>query len=179
MDFTGKVIALTGGASGIGLATAKLLVARGASVSIADVNDKNLVSAKATLESLIKEGSKQRILTTTVDVRSTPGVNAWIASTVSALGPLSGAANIAGFHPRWGGTVPVAEMEDSEWEKIMEINCSGVMRCLRAQLGKAAGMGEGGSIVNVGSVAGLQGFKGNMAYVVSTILEAGEGWVQW
>jgi len=171
MSLTNKIIALTGGASGIGFATAKLLLARGAIVSIADYDKTNLTSAKKSLQSLTssKEASKPRLLTTVLDVRSSAGVNAWIADTVSQLGPLDGAANIAGFHPSWGGdgTVTVAEMEDSEWEKIMEINCTGVMRCLRAQLGKKGGMREGGSIVNVGSVAGLMGFQGNSAYVAS------------
>ncbi|KAF2498716.1 NAD(P)-binding protein [Lophium mytilinum] len=164
---TNKVIALTGGASGIGLATARLLLSRGATLSIADNNPTALATAKDSLLSVCS--SPSQLLTTHLDVRSTPAVNAWIADTVAKLGPLDGAANIAGYHPLWGGdgTVTVAEMKDEEWDMIMEINSTGVMRCLRAQLGKAGGMGVGGSIVNVGSVAGLIGFAGNAAYVAS------------
>lgn len=97
-ELSGKVYAVTGGASGIGLALSKLLYARGASVSIADQNEKNLSSVKSAItgDSESNGASKVRFLSTALDVRRSADVDAWISETVLKLGPLSGAANLAG-----------------------------------------------------------------------------------
>jgi NADPH:quinone reductase-like Zn-dependent oxidoreductase len=83
IDLSNKVIVLTGGASGIGRATALLLASLGAKLSIADLQQE-------ALESVAK------VLTTKVDVRQADAVEAWIQETVKWAGRIDGAANLAG-----------------------------------------------------------------------------------
>jgi NAD(P)-dependent dehydrogenase (short-subunit alcohol dehydrogenase family) len=156
----GKVIAITGGASGIGLATAKLLSARGALLSIADVQEKALQDAVVAIKA---EVSAAQILTFQIDVRNAESVNAWIEGTVQKFGKLDCAANIAGaFKAITDGTV---ETEDEvNWDFMIGVNLTGVMHCLRAQLPH---MKAGGSIVNAASILGLQGAPGVAAYSAS------------
>ncbi|GLA57816.1 hypothetical protein AtubIFM55763_003018 [Aspergillus tubingensis] len=94
MPFTGKLIAVTGAASGIGLATARLLAQRGAALSLADINTEGLAKARALIES--EDSPKSHILTTVLDVRDSAQVDSWIKRSTDKLGPLYGAANVAG-----------------------------------------------------------------------------------
>lgn len=83
-----------------------------------------------------------------VDVGNASQVNAWIDSTVSKLGGLDGAANVAGIE-REGGR-HFADARDEDWDLVMRVNCSGVFYSMRAQLRKM--MEKGGSIVRSCSV---------------------------
>ena len=107
-SFSGKVYAITGAASGIGLAIATSLAKKGATVSLSDVNVANLDKA---VESL--EGGKGKHMTAVVDVRKSSDVDEWIADTVSRFGQLDGAANMAGIGPR---VKPIREITDEEWQ---------------------------------------------------------------
>ena len=155
MSIKGKVIAVTGAASGIGLATARLLAARGAIISLADLNQSSLETAATSLS-----GSGH--MSTIVDMRSASSVETWIAQTVQKLGRLDGACNMAGVHP--GKDLPVVEETDDRWDLIMDVNAKGVFNCLRAQLKH---MNDGGAIVNASSVAGIMGIANSALYVAS------------
>ncbi|TLD21667.1 Heat shock protein 2 [Venturia nashicola] len=156
----GKVIAITGAASGIGLATAKLLVSRGARISMADVQEKALKDAEASIQS---EFPVAEIASSVVDVRNSDSVINWINATVKQFGRLDGAANIAGVYKALlnGG---VETEGDENWNFMMAVNLTGVMHCLRAQLPH---MQSGSSIVNAASILGLQGAAGSAAYAAS------------
>lgn len=145
----GKVFAITGGASGIGLATAKLVSSRGATVCIADVDPEAMKSAEAHFSGL---GVKYDI--TRVDVSKRAEVDAWIDGIVERHGRLDGAANVAGIIGRAHGTTATTELEDEEWDRIIAVNLTGMMYCLRAELRKIV---DGGSIVNTSSIHGLKG----------------------
>lgn len=89
----GRVIAITGAASGIALATAHLLASRGASISIADIRQEPLEAAVADIK---KSNPTVKIYAKAVDVKYGQEVGDWLDETIKHLGPLSGAANLAG-----------------------------------------------------------------------------------
>ncbi|KAF2628225.1 NAD(P)-binding protein [Macroventuria anomochaeta] len=151
-SFEGRVYAVTGASSGMGLATAKLLASRGASISLADINEDGLKSAIASL------ASSQQHMYTVVDVRNSEKVNAWIKSTVDKYGKLDGAVNMAGIITK---ATPVKDLTDADWDFSFAVNTKGVFNCLRSQLNA---MQDGGSIVSAASVFGQFGAPGNAAY---------------
>jgi len=158
-SFQGKVIALTGAASGMGLATAKALASRGATLSLADIQGTLLQQAVTTIQA---SHPSARILATTVDVREWAQVSAWIERTVAEFGPLDGAANLAGVVNKSMGVTDLVETPLEEWGFVIGVNLTGVMHCLRAQVPV---LREGGAVVNVASVAGQVGRRNSAAYV--------------
>ncbi|KAM3414436.1 hypothetical protein BST61_g9601 [Cercospora zeina] len=159
MAFEGKVIAITGGAQGIGLSTAQLLAKKGASISLADTNATTLAEVEANFKS---QGVP--ILTTVLDVRNRQQVEEWIESTVKKFGRLDGAANIAGIVGKQIYKANVTEVDDDDWNLVMGINVTGVLHCLRAELKHIS---EGGSVVNVSSEKGSRGHAKAAAYSTS------------
>ncbi|KPM41133.1 hypothetical protein AK830_g5384 [Neonectria ditissima] len=161
-QLAGKVIAITGAASGIGLATAKLLASRGARISIADVSQAGLETARKAIEA--EHGAE--VLAFPLDVRDYEQVLAWIAQTVARFGRLDGAANLAGVVPKSiGGDGGAIENQDfGEWEFVFGVNATGLMHCMKAQI---RSISDRGSIVNASSIAGLMGREKNGAYSAS------------
>ncbi|KAG7046438.1 Short-chain dehydrogenase/reductase SDR [Colletotrichum scovillei] len=154
-SFQGKVIAITGAGSGMGLSTAQLLASRGAKLSLADINENSLKEAISSLEDSTSH------MYEVVDVRKGDVVNTWIQNTVKKFGKLDGAVNMAGVITH---ATPVAELTDKDWDFVFEVNVKGVFNCLRSQLGA---MSDGGSIVSAASVFGQFGAPGNAAYCAS------------
>lgn len=157
----GKIIAITGGASGIGLATAKLVASRGATVCIADIDPTALKAAEEHFKS-------HDILysITKLDVTKRPDVEKWIEDIVEQFGRLDGAANCAGIIGKHHGVKNVADLEDEEWDKIMAVNLTGLMYCMRAELKRIA---DYGSIVNITSIQGVMGLS--ICSILSCFLE--------
>ncbi|QLI69885.1 Levodione reductase [Metarhizium brunneum] len=155
----GKVYAITGGASGIGLATAQLLSRKGATVCIADIDPEAIKDAEKFFSGL---GAPH--MTAKVDVSKRTQVDSWVTSIVDKYGRLDGAANVAGVIGKGHGIASVAELDDDEWDKIIGVNLTGTMYCLRAELRNVV---DGGSIVNVSSIHGLKGFAKHAAYDAS------------
>ncbi|KAL4798533.1 hypothetical protein BDV19DRAFT_377060 [Aspergillus venezuelensis] len=160
IDFTGKVIALTGGASGIGRSTALLLASLGAKVSIGDLQQGPLDAVAKE----IKDAGHGDVLVRTIDVRKSETVEAWIKDTVEWGGKLDGAANLAGVIGKTIGLTGVKDIDTDEWDFVVDVNLKGVMHCMRAELRV---MANNGSIVNASSIAGIQGFPRNAAYSAS------------
>lgn len=151
MSFDGKVIAITGGASGIGLATAKVVSERGGIVCIADRDPEALKLAEEHFSAHAKDKAYQ---VTNVDVSSKESVEGWISGIVKQFGRLDGAANIAGVIGRNHSKGSIADLEDDEWERIISTNLTGSMYCMRAELNNIV---DGGSIVNMASIHSLKG----------------------
>ncbi|CAK7203150.1 putative secondary metabolism biosynthetic enzyme [Sporothrix eucalyptigena] len=157
----GKVIALTGAASGMGEATAHLLAARGAKISLADVQGDALAAVR---DAILAKHPKAEVMITTVDVRSWEQVEAWITATVAKWGTLNGAANLAGVIPRNSSLTTIADQDFDDWDFVMGVNTVGMMHCLKAQTRVIA---DNGSIVNASSIAGMTGRPKNAVYAAS------------
>lgn len=153
------VIAIAGGARGIGLATAQIVSSKGATVCIADVNPAELKKVEEYFSS--KQASFD---VTKVDVTKRDEVDSWINGISEKYGKLDGGVNAAGIIGKHHGIRPVADLEDDEWDKITAVNLTGTMYCLRAELRKVI---DGGSIVNVSSIQGITGFANHGAYSAS------------
>ncbi len=174
-SLSGKTIAITGAASGIGLATAKLLARQGARLSLADIQQDRLGSVAEELRSNCGEGGGAvDVLASVVDVRDRSQVEDWMTRTISHFGggPLDGAANLAATEGRHVGAAGLAvrNLTDDEFDHVMDVNCKGVLNCVRAQLKvikEGTGGRGGGSIVNASSLAGLMGYASHAAYCAS------------
>jgi NAD(P)-dependent dehydrogenase (short-subunit alcohol dehydrogenase family) len=153
MALTGKVAFVTGGSRGIGLATAKALVAEGASVAILGTDQSQLDAAAAEL------GSAAWPLR--ADVRRYEDVERAVASIVSRFGRLDVLVNNAGV----GVYRPVADMTIDEWNRIFETNVSGVFYCCHAALPHVKK--HGGWIINIGSLSSTGPFANGAAYCAS------------
>lgn len=115
-----KVIAITGGASGIGLATAKVAASRGAKVSIADVSEQHFDAAKKAIKEFAPDSGE--VLTTTCDVRKSSDVQDWLNKTVEKFGKLDGAANLAGVIGNNYSSYTIEDEDEDDWNFIIGVN---------------------------------------------------------
>ncbi|KAF6822002.1 Levodione reductase 1 [Colletotrichum plurivorum] len=150
-SFQGNVFAVTGAASGIGLATAKAIAARGGIVCVADLNKASLEEAQVFFSS---RSPSVDFMISAVDVSNKEQVQDWFKAIIAKFGRLDGAANIAGVIGRGHGIKSIAELEDDEWNKIIGVNLTGTMYCLREELRIIK---DGGSIVNMASIHATTG----------------------
>jgi chanoclavine-I dehydrogenase len=153
-NIEGKVFAITGGASGMGLATARELATRGAkAVCIGDFNESNFATVKTELSAL---NPATAVEVTKLDVSSSASVESWITSIVQKFGALDGALNAAGL-PQGpaGGDVPSIITEDEAiWNRIIAVNLTGIYLSCREQVKAMINLPPGPrAIVNVSSMA--------------------------
>jgi NAD(P)-dependent dehydrogenase (short-subunit alcohol dehydrogenase family) len=157
-DLSGKVAIVTGGASGIGRATALLLAARGAAVVVSDVDDEAGRGVASAIEDAGGRGLYQR-----ADVRRDAECAALVDCAVDRYGRLDIAFNNAGIVD--SPPARTADMDVATWQRVIDINLTGVFNCLRHEL--RAMQQQGGAIVNTSSTSGLRGMRGGAAYCAS------------
>ncbi|MGE8526063.1 SDR family NAD(P)-dependent oxidoreductase [Chryseobacterium rhizosphaerae] len=139
--FENKVAFITGGNSGIGKAVAVLMAREGAKVMIADIQEN-----KETLEEVLKEGTDARFIT--CDVSNPEDVEKAVTETIEVFGSLDIGVNNAGIVD----ASPIHEKSIEEWQRVININLSGVFYGMKYQIAQMRKQETGGAIVNMGSI---------------------------
>jgi len=154
----GKVAVITGGASGMGKATALRFLAEGARVVVADLNEAN---ATLLVDEAADLGHGDRLRFVRADVSLEPDIEALVAETVHRFGGLDVVFNNAGVGGAFG---PVTELHVEDWDWTFGVLCRGVFLGVKHAARAMQAAGRGGSIINTASVAGLSGGAGPLAY---------------
>jgi NAD(P)-dependent dehydrogenase (short-subunit alcohol dehydrogenase family) len=160
----GKVALVTGGASGIGRATALTFAREGAKLIIADMHEDG---GQQTVHMITEQGGEATFVRT--DVTQATAVEALISKAVETYGRLDCAYNNAGISGTGiAGThrALTADYPDERWHQVIAINLTGVWLCMKYEIVQMLTQG-GGAIVNTASVAGLVGLPYASAYVAS------------
>ncbi len=158
--FKGKTVVVTGAGSGIGRAAASRIVREGGTVVGVDLNPEGLEELAGVLANDATEGVGE-FIAVTADVTS----NEDIARVYEAVGErkLDGLVNNAGI---MDGFIPLHELQDDWYEKIMAVNVGSVVKMTRPALKKMMGQNDG-AVVNVASLAGISGGAAGTAYTTS------------
>ncbi|MDZ7728514.1 MAG: SDR family NAD(P)-dependent oxidoreductase [Dehalococcoidia bacterium] len=157
-DFNGKTAVITGGASGIGLATARLLAHEGANLVLADIEEAALKEAVEEFED-----AGVPVLGVRTDVGHLPQVVELADQAVEHFGGVHVLFNNAGV----AISGPIVEMSHPDWEWLMRVNLWGPIHGVEAFLPRMVEQGEGGHIVNTASFAGLVANDGLGIYNVT------------
>lgn len=155
--FTDKVVIITGGASGLGLASAKRLGDEGATLVLVDLKQEALDEAIAGLET----GAKATSIV--ADVSDPEQVAAYVRRTVEAHGRIDGFFNNAGIEGKQNRT---EDYGGAEFAKVLGVNLTGVFHGLAEVLKVMREQGRG-SIVNTASVGGIRGVGDQSGYAAS------------
>jgi NAD(P)-dependent dehydrogenase (short-subunit alcohol dehydrogenase family) len=160
----GKVALVTGGASGIGQATAVVMAREGARVSVADRAE---ADAAATVALINAAGGQAIAIGGDVTLES--DVAAMVARTVAAYGRIDCAFNNAGIAGRAVGPPGqrTHELSQAAFDRMLAVNLTGVFLCLKYEIAQMLAQGGGGAIVNTASIAGLIGLATSAHYVAA------------
>lgn len=157
-DFSGKVVFITGGASGIGLATARAFAHSGARVALASRREEAGREAEAVLA---REGTTAHFVP--CDVRHEAAVAYAVERTLERFGRLDLAFNCAGVG---GDLAPLESTNQEVWDDVMATNARGVWLAMRFEIPAMLASG-GGAVVNMSSIYGAAGRAAHHAYVAS------------
>jgi glucose 1-dehydrogenase len=155
----GKVAIITGAAMGMGEATARLFAAAGAHVLVSDVNAQ---VGEATVDRIQSEGGTASFCR--ADVSKAGDVEGMVRTAVERYGRLDCAVNNAAVAP---DTHPIAELDEAEFDRVLAVDLKGVALSLRYEVGQMLEQGDGGAIVNIGSVSSFRPQPSNAAYVAA------------
>ena len=157
----GKSALVTGAGSGIGRAAALAFAREGAWVAAADLK---LDSARETARMVEAAGGQATAIG--VDVTDDDAVAAMVQAAVKAFGGLDCAFNNAGIAPYQVDAAgqKIADVAPEAWQRLLDVNLTGVWRCLRHEVAQMRTQG-GGAIVNTASVYGVVGARNSSAYV--------------
>ena len=158
MDITGKIAIVTGAGQGIGKAISLRLANAGADVAILDLN---LQSAETVAKEIETMG--RHAIPIQVDVSKSENVNAAVRRTLTEFGRIDILVNNAGIA---GRTLPLTDLDESDWDEVIGVNLSGVFLCCKAVIGTMIAQ-DYGRIVNIASIAGKEGNPTMIPYSVS------------
>lgn len=153
-----KGVLITGGASGIGRATALEAAREGARLVLWDVSDEAGEAVCAEVNELGAQAIYRHC-----DVTDESAIEAGVAAAVASLGGLDGAFNCAGI---LGVVALTPDVDAADWRRIIEVDLTGVFLCTKHELRAMAARGSG-AILNMSSAAGLIGWPGASGYVAA------------
>ena len=153
-----RVVIVTGGAGGIGAAACRAIAAEGAKVIVADLDAE---AAQAVADRIVSEGGNAH--STGVDVTDRAQVHSMIDETVDRFGELNVIFNNAGMNRPRG----FMDVDQENFEQIVRVNTWGVIVCTQEAARQMIDQGNGGKIVNTGSIASRQGFWDFVPYCVA------------
>jgi 2-hydroxycyclohexanecarboxyl-CoA dehydrogenase len=157
MSLAGKIAVVTGGASGIGLATCHRLARDGAGIAVWDIDEAGAQRAAAEIAA-----AGGRAVACRVDVSSRAQIDAGVKRVRAELGPIQILVNNAGIT----FFKPFMEMTEAEWDRIMSVNLKSMLQCTQAVLPDmlAAGWGR---VINISSSSAQTGSARMTAYSAS------------
>jgi 3-oxoacyl-[acyl-carrier protein] reductase len=156
IDLTGKIALVTGGSRGIGYAITERLVQHGADVAVLDIDEDGAASAAKSL------GGKGRAIGIAANVASAEQVDGAVKRAEQELGPIDILVNNAGL-TRDGMLI---RMSDGDWDLVLDVNLKGPFLVTR-QVSRAMMKRRVGRIINVASVVGITGNRGQANYAAS------------
>jgi 2-hydroxycyclohexanecarboxyl-CoA dehydrogenase len=156
MDLQKRTVIVTGGASGIGRATALLLAGEGARVVIGDID------AEGSRATVAEGGAGGAITYLPLDLTLKTSVDEFVAAVAEQAGPADGLVNAAG----WDQIQPFLENPPEMWDRIIAINLMGAIRLTRGILPPMV-EARAGKIVNIASDAGRVGSTGETVYAAA------------
>ncbi len=163
-SLAGKVIVITGGTGGIGLATAHAVAAEGGSVVICDVNGERIAEC---VEAVGQASSPDRVHSVQIDVRSEADAKRMAAETLDRFGRIDGLVATAGILRKRGTPPkPLVKVTADEWDEVLEINLKGIFLTNRAVLPTMIAQ-RSGTVINISSVSGLRGRAHDGPYCAS------------
>lgn len=157
--FDGKVVIVTGGATGIGRATSVAFAKEGATVVIADVNDD---TKDEVIDQINRNNGKGLFVRT--DVTSEKDVHNLFDIISKKYKRLDCAFNNAGFV--LANITSLAKSTEEDWDRTLDVNLKGIWLCMKYELNEMLKQG-GGAIVNMASVQGISGEAGMSIYCAS------------
>ena len=157
-DFSERVALVTGATGGMGRAITRALVDAGARLVAADLDD----AAGAALVDEV--GSDDAVAFVSTDVSDPSSVEHLVATAVARFGRLDMAVNAAAIEFE---TVPLAECTDDDFERMMQVNTSGLFSCMKHEIHAMLAHGDGGSIVNIASSNSFRPQHDQPAYTAS------------
>jgi len=157
-DLTGKAAIVTGASSGLGRHFARTLARAGAKVALAA----RRVDALGELARQI-EAFDERAIPVALDVTDGESVRACVETAETELGPISILVNNAGI----ARTAPALKVSETDWDEVIDTNLKGAWLMAQETARHMAGLGHGGSIINVASILGLGGTGQLAAYCAS------------
>lgn len=158
-ELDGKVAIVTGGGMGMGEATARVFAAAGAHVLVSDINEE---AGEATAQRIRDDGGSASFCRT--DVAKAADADVMVRTAVERYGRLDCAVNNAAITP---DTHPIAELDEAEFDRILAVDLKGVALCLKYEIAQMLAQGDGGAIVNIGSVSSFRPQPENAAYVAA------------
>ena len=157
-EFEGKVVVVTGASQGIGEAIAIAFAREKAAVVVGSRDEKKCREVAKKVE---KAGGKSLVVVCDVSLREQ--ADKIVGEAVKKFGKLDVLVNNAGIFP----FVPVLEMKDADWDKVINVNLKGTFMCSQAAAKQMTRQKTGGSIVNISSIASIKGYSMLVHYCAS------------